>query len=288
MREGAASDMLQNGTAHDYLSIEHIRRRLATDRVGTRIHLFTEVESTNETLRRLADGGAIEGTVVLAESQTAGRGRLGRRWFSPAGLNLYVSVLFRPLIHSSAVPVFSFVASLAVSDAVDAYGVTAKLKWPNDVLLGDRKVSGTLVAFTTKESFAHYVILGVGVNLNVDAVTLRRALGPPGAGATSLSEEAGQPVERNVFAARFLNHLESWSNAYRARGPHAVLAGWRRRDGVVGRRVEIREPDRSYRGTARGVTDAGRLLVETMDGARREVVTAEVVVLGHEMTAGAS
>jgi BirA family transcriptional regulator, biotin operon repressor / biotin---[acetyl-CoA-carboxylase] ligase len=282
MGECAALDVLQDGRAHDYLSIEHIRRRLSTERVGTRIHLFTEVGSTNETLRRLADAGAIEGTVVLAESQTAGRGRLGKRWFSPACLNLYVSVLFRPLIESSAVPVFSFVASLAVSDALDPYGVTPRLKWPNDVLLGDRKVSGTLVAFAMKRGLVDYVILGVGVNLNVDAVTLRTALGPLGAGATSLSEAAGLPVDRNVFAAHFLNYLESRTDEYRARGPHAILARWRRRDGMVGRLVEIREPRSAYRGIARGVSDRGRLLVQTLGGAQREVASAEIVVIERE------
>ena len=136
----------QRRLAADSLCIDLIRRELTAETVGFEIQLFREVVSTNDALRTLAEAGAREGTVVLAESQRGGRGRLGKAWFSPEGVNLYASVLFRPKISPRAVPVFCCIASLALADAIAAAGVPAGVRWPNDVLVGDGKVAGTLSA----------------------------------------------------------------------------------------------------------------------------------------------
>lgn len=146
MRRALEAVRLEQGRAtkgeggHDGLSIDRIRQRLSGQTVGHRIELSGEVSSTNTVLRDLARAGAPEGTVVLAEAQSAGRGRLGRHWFSPPGVNLYASILFRPTIPPQAVPVFSFIASLALSDAISAEGAPATIKWPNDILVEGRKV----------------------------------------------------------------------------------------------------------------------------------------------------
>ncbi|MBI4241387.1 MAG: biotin--[acetyl-CoA-carboxylase] ligase, partial [Candidatus Rokubacteria bacterium] len=126
------------------LDVDRIRQDLIARTVGSQIHLFQEVPSTNLVLQRLARAGAPEGTVVLADAQTAGRGRLGKPWFSPAGVNLYASVLFRPLLRLAEVAVFSFIAPLALSDAMQEEGVEPAIKWPNDILPGKRKVAGIL------------------------------------------------------------------------------------------------------------------------------------------------
>ncbi|MBI1734711.1 MAG: biotin--[acetyl-CoA-carboxylase] ligase [Candidatus Rokubacteria bacterium] len=259
------------------LSIETIRRGLVTERIGVQTYLFGEVGSTNAVLRHLAQTGAADGTVVLAETQTVGRGRLGKPWFSPPALNVYASVLLRPPIAPSAVPAFAMIASLAVADAVWAEGLPASVKWPNDVLVARRKVAGTLVGYAIEGDRTQYVILGVGVNLNVDRAMLVTGLGAAATDAGSLREAAGHPIDRNAFAARLLNALEKWDDAYRARGPAPVLEAWRQRDGLAGHLVRLREPHREWLARAIGVSADGRLLVQNDSDAPCEVTDAEVV-----------
>lgn len=259
------------------IHIDEIRRTLRTARVGFQTYLFGEVGSTNAVLRRLAETGAADGTVVLAETQTVGRGRLGKLWFSPPGLNLYASVLLRPSIPPSAVPVFAMIASLAVSEAVWSEGLPAGIKWPNDVLVERRKVAGSLVSFTSGGDLVDYVILGVGVNLNVERAMLVAGLGAAAAGAGSLCEFAGRSIDRNAFAASVLNALEAWDDTYRAHGPEPVLLAWRKRDALAGQPVVVRESGREYRAIALGVNGDGRLVVEDERGTRRDLVDAEVV-----------
>lgn len=264
------------GAEVNALSIDLLRHRLVTDRVGFQTYLFGEVGSTNAVLRRLAEIGAADGTVVLAETQTAGRGRLGKPWFSPPGVNLYTSVLLRPSIAPPAVPVFSMIGSLAVGDAVSAEGAPAAMKWPNDVVVDGRKVAGTLVMFASGGDRVDYVIVGVGVNVNVDRAMLVTGLGPAASGAASLAEVLHRPVDRNALGAGFLNALEAWDDEYRARGPEPILAAWRERDALVGRRIDVREARRQYLARAIGVSPDGRLVVEDEGGTRLALTDAEV------------
>lgn len=261
---------------YDCLNIELIRRHLDTDTVGTQMLLFWQVASTNQTLRQLAEAGAREGTVVLAETQTAGRGRLGKIWFSPAGVNLYASVLFRPSLPTREVGAFSLISSLALSEAMWAEGAAAGIKWPNDIVIDGRKVAGTLVTCASGGDVLDYVILGVGANLNVDRPTLDEALGKEAAHATSLGEAAAQTIDRNTFTAAFLNLLEKWFLAYQQYGAAGVLAPWRDRDVLCGRTVAVVEAGRRYQGCVVGIDNEGRLEVVDAHGIRRQVVAGEI------------
>lgn len=261
------------------LDATDIQRRLTADTVGVRLHLYAEVASTNATLRELARAGAPAGTVVLAEAQTAGRGRHGASWFSPAGVNLYASVLFRPRVVPSEIGVFTFVASLALSDAVKEQGVAPAIKWPNDVLVAGRKVGGALVESAVRDEDVEWVVVGIGVNLNVEPRALREALGDAGRYATSLAAERGREIDRNAFAASYLNHLDRWAATWADRGPEAVLAAWRDLDILTGRRVEIRGTDGAFEGRVLGVDATGALLVRDDRGARRTVTAGQVRIL---------
>jgi BirA family biotin operon repressor/biotin-[acetyl-CoA-carboxylase] ligase len=263
----------------DALSIELIRRRLSTRVVGHQMYLFGEVESTNEVLRELGRAGAREGTVVLAECQRAGRGRHGKRWFSPGGVNLYASVLLRPAISPRQAPAFSFIASLALADAVRALGLPAAIKWPNDLLVERKKVAGVLAEVVTLGDRLEYVILGVGVNLNVEPRALVEALGEAGRAATSLRSLLGREVDRNAFAATFFECLERWLWVHREQGAAAVLQAWRDRDILTGRRVEVRQDGATFDGRALGVEEDGQLVVEDSAGRARRVVAGEVRLL---------
>jgi BirA family biotin operon repressor/biotin-[acetyl-CoA-carboxylase] ligase len=258
------------------LDIEAIRRGLTVWNPESPVHLFDRVTSTNAVLAELARQGAPEGTVVLAEEQTAGRGRHGQPWFSPPGLNLYASVLFRPWIQVRAVPVFSFIASLAVADAIKREGQCAAIKWPNDVLVGRRKVAGTLVESASSGDRVDWVILGVGVNLNVEAEMLRRGLGTGALAAGSLRGMTGREIERNAFAASWLDHLARWREIYATEGPGAILAAWSDRDILTGRRVEVRGEGPVYEGRVLGLDGDGHLVVRDPRGRRRLVIAGEV------------
>jgi BirA family biotin operon repressor/biotin-[acetyl-CoA-carboxylase] ligase len=261
------------------LTIEAIRRDLRTRMVGRRICLYDEVASTNKALSELAAAGASEGTVVLAESQTTGRGRRDKSWFSPRGVNLYASVLLRPAIRPAAAPGFAFIASLAVADAIRDLGLQPAIKWPNDVLVKDRKLAGARAELVTRGDRLNHVILGVGVNLNVTAAALLRALGEAGDAATSLAEQLGRPVDRNAFATAFLNALDNWHAIYLRHGPAACLQAWGHLDIVGGRRVAIREAPIGVDGRALGVNADGYLQVEDASGRIHTVASGEVRLL---------
>ncbi len=264
----------------DLLTIDGIRRHLTTSVVGRRMYLFGEVESTNNALRRLAAAGAPPGTVVLADEQTSGRGRLGREWFSPGGVNLYASVLFRPSLRPREVAVFSFIASLALAEAIDAMGTTASIKWPNDVLIEGKKVAGSLVECATRGDEVEHVILGVGVNLNVEPALLRAALGATSVEATSVAAALGHEVDRNLFAATYLNRLDEWGRRYQAEGLGAVLDAWLGRDVLIGRDVEVRGAGASFTARGIGVDASGALIVEDSLGERHALSTEEVRLAG--------
>ena len=258
------------------LSIAGIRRRLEAPVVGRQLYVCGKVESTNATLSRLARSGAPEGTVVLAESQSAGRGRLGQPWFSPPGVNLYASVLFRGSLTLKEAPLFSFIGGLALADAVRETGASPAIKWPNDVLIDGRKVGGSLAECGARGAEVDYLIVGVGANLNVDLDALGSALGPAAAFATSLRAATGVEVDRDAFAAAYLNALDAWARCYRGEGPSSVLEAWRARAILTGRRVEIRRGSHRFVGRVGGVDEQGRLVVQDALGERVTVSTEEI------------
>lgn len=265
--------------ATDALSVEAIRGRLGADTAWREVCLFGEVPSTNHVLAQLARSGARAGTVVLAEGQTEGRGRCGRTWFSPSGVNLYVSALFREALAASDAPLFSFIASLAVADAVRELGPDPAIKWPNDVLVGGKKVAGALIECATRGVLVDYLIVGVGVNVNVSLAALHAALGPAGTAATSLAEVLGREVDRNALAASYLSHIEAWARRFRTEGAAPILAAWRDRDILTGRRVEARRDGERFDGRVLGVNRSGHLVIRPLSGEPREMLAEEIRVL---------
>src|SRR4029450_251098 len=174
------------GRSSHGLVVGDIRARLSAAVVGRQMYLFGELPSTASVTRRLAQDGAMEGTPVIADAQTAGQGRLGRQWFSPTGVNIHVSVLFRPNFHAREAGRFSLIAPLALADTVEDLGLSAAVKWPNDVLVGGKKVAATHADTMARGDEVSVLILGAMVNVNVDPAALACALGPAEA-ATSLS-----------------------------------------------------------------------------------------------------
>ncbi len=237
-----------------------------------RLEWHTSLVSTNDRLKHLAREGAPEWTAVLADVQTGGRGRAGRGWVSPAG-GLYLSVLLRPpFAHASVLPL---AAGLAVSDAAQELGAEALLKWPNDVLLGGRKLAGVLAEAASSPAGLDWVVLGVGVNVGVPSaafpVELRDSV-------TSLAE-LGPPPELTVVAAAVLDRLRVWYDAA-AISRAAVVGAWRRRAiAWWGEAVEVATGAETVHGRLLDVDDEGALLVATGDRQPRRVVSAEALRL---------
>jgi BirA family biotin operon repressor/biotin-[acetyl-CoA-carboxylase] ligase len=263
----------------DSLCIDRIRRELSTESIGYEIHLFGQLLCTSDALRALAESGAREGTVVLAETQHVGRGWFGMPWSAPERANLYASVLFRPRIPRRAVRAFAFIAALALADAIATEGASARIRWPNDVLIGGRRVARTHCQASPMGEIADYVVLGVEVNLNVSHEALGRGVGAASAFATSLREALNRRIDRNRFTAAFLNHLERWLGVYRARGAGVILVAWNDLDALRGRVVEVRGKGVTQRGRVAGVDDEGRLVLERGPETERAIASGEIVAV---------
>lgn len=233
-------------------------------RLGHRVSWYSDMPSTNDEALALAERGAEEGWLVGADSQSAGRGRHGRTWASPAGGGLYLSVVLRPPPH--AVRLLTLAAGVAVAEGIQAAsGAEAGVKWPNDVCLPlsrPRKVAGILAEGNASGAQVEYVVVGIGVNIGHAAL-------PPGVAdrATSIEAELGRPVQRGPVAAEVCAALWRRYQQLVARDDGAVLQAWRARGiATFGRAVEWESGGETARGVARDVDGSGALVVETAQG----------------------
>ena len=258
----------------DVLSPSEIKPILKTKWMGKTIHHFHSLDSTNSKAYQLALNGAKEGEVVIAESQGKGRGRLGRQWFSPAFLNLYLSVILRPRIAPYQASLITLMAAVATADAIQKFsGLAPLIKWPNDILLRDRKVAGLLNEIHSEMDRIHFVILGMGVNLNADKKMFPKEIRTV---ATSLRIEMGQTVSRKVFLQFLLQELERWYSILLKEGSSPVLKAWRERAQIKGRRVKVISFGETLAGVAIDVDSDGALILETEDGKRKRVLAGDV------------
>lgn len=220
-----------------------------------RVDAYDALPSTNDRARDLAAAGASD-VVVIADRQTAGRGRQDREWVSPPG-GIWLSLLVRPDLRGDRVPLLTFAAAVAVVEAVGLVGVDAGIKWPNDVLVetdgGERKLGGILTEASMVDGSLEWAVVGVGLNANVDVDALP-------AGSTSLGGLVGA-VDRTAVTESFLTAFDRLRD-----DPEATLSAWRRDAVTIGRNVRVTTGSGSVEGIATGVDDAGRLLVDTGDG----------------------
>ena len=228
------------------------------------------IGSTSDRLKQLARAGAPAWTAVLAESQTGGRGREGRAWHSPPG-GLYLSVLLRPRVEP--VPLIPLAAGVAVVEAAKGFGVACELKWPNDVLVSGRKLAGILGEASSGSAGIEWVVLGLGVNLALEAKSLPAELRD---GVTSLRAEAKSDATPAAVAAALLVQLGVWYDALRE-APARVVAAWRERAiPWWNALVDVRSGQAVLRGRLVAVDDDGALVIELEGGERRRLVSGEV------------
>lgn len=252
-----------------------LRPLLNTHDVGQVLHWYEELGSTNDRAKELAEEGADHGEVVIAESQTAGRGRRGRTWASPARKNLYFSIVLRPELPPARAPELTLVASVALCDALRQAGVAAGIKWPNDILASGRKVAGVLTELAAEPDRVHWIVLGVGVNVNARREDFPEEVRDV---ATSVLLERGQPAPRALLAAACFTAIEEWVDRHAEEGFGPVRDAWRERSVTLGREVRVNVEGRELSGTAEDIDEGGALLVRGPSGVER-VLAGDVTLL---------
>ncbi len=243
-------------------------------------HHYALLDSSNRQAAEWAQQGAAEGTVVVAEQQSQGRGRLGRHWFSPVGINLYCSLLLRPAVAPRHAPQLTLLAGLALWKTVQQWGIEeCRLKWPNDLLLRGRKAAGILTEMRAEGEKTHYVIVGIGVNLNGSRGDFPDPLQEQ---AIHLAEALPFTIDRGLFLADLLLQWEALYGDYLQKGCAPLAAEWWRVADWAGRPLSVRLADRSFVGEAVTLDADGCLLVRCADGMLTRVVAGDVALLGED------
>jgi len=256
------------------IRVNNLQDDLRTKSLGKSIIFSREVDSTNEWAKKLATYKAQEGTVVIAETQTRGRGRLDREWVSPTG-GLWFSIVLRPKLRPTEAVKLTFVAGLAVAEVLSQmFDLTVENKWPNDVLVKGRKICGILIEMNTTNQNVNFVVVGVGVNANFDVEEafpkqLRKA-------ATSLEDELGRKVKLEELFRNLLEKLETLYELFTKEGFSAILEKWKNYAYFLGRQVEVTSSTGKLRGSALDIDNEGALLLELEDGTVKRVLVGDV------------
>ena len=252
-----------------------IADQIHTKWAGKTVHFAREIDSTNLWIKRLAKEGASEGTLALAEFQSAGRGRLGRSWEVPEGTSVMMSILLRPKFEPQYAPTLTLVMGMAVAKAVKNLGFDVSIKWPNDVVVSHKKICGILTEMGVRDGKIDYAVIGVGINVNIKEFPEEMA-----DKATSLYLESGKEFDRSQIPGLVMEAFEKYYEKFAATCDlsglkeeyESILANYNQPV-----RVLAKEP---YEGVARGITDGGELLVEKTDGTIVAVSAGEVSVRG--------
>ena len=252
-----------------------IADQIHTKWAGKTVHFARETDSTNLWIKRLAKEGASEGTLALAEFQSAGRGRLGRSWEVPEGTSVMMSILLRPKFEPQYAPTLTLVMGMAVAKAVKNLGFDVSIKWPNDVVVSHKKICGILTEMGVRDGKIDYAVIGVGINVNIREFPEEMA-----DKATSLYLESGREFDRSQIPGLVMEAFEKYYEKFAATCDlsglkeeyESILANYNQPV-----RVLAKEP---YEGVARGITDGGELLVEKTDGTIVAVSAGEVSVRG--------
>jgi BirA family biotin operon repressor/biotin-[acetyl-CoA-carboxylase] ligase len=259
------------------LSVASIEKGLTTALMGRKVIYYRSIGSTNDVARELAAQGAPEGTLVIADEQTAGKGRLGRRWLAPPGTSLLMSLLFRPhFLALYQAQRLTMVCSLAVAEAIGTVtGLAAAIKWPIDIVVQGRKVGGILTELGATSEGLDYVIVGLGLNVNLDFGTVE-AMEELAATATSLSQELGREVSRLALLWRTLENVEDrYQRLQVGELPHGE---WASRLITLHNHVMVDTPQGVVEGWAEGVDADGALILRTNRGERQRVLAGDVTL----------
>ncbi|MGI6065063.1 MAG: biotin--[acetyl-CoA-carboxylase] ligase [Bacillota bacterium] len=258
----------------DCLYPAEVREFLSTRILGGEIFYLPSVSSTNREAREKAENGAQDGAVVLAESQTAGRGRLGREWYSPAQTGLWMSVILRPKIVPADAPKLTLITATAVAEAIIMEtGLNPGIKWPNDILLNRKKVCGILTEMKADMDRVHYVVVGMGLNISQEIFPedIREI-------ATSLTLEAEKKFNRAKIAGAVLNSLEKYYFKWINDGFSAIRNEWKRHSVNLGQKVTVNTLGEVVEGIAEDIDENGLLVVRKIGGSIKKITAGDVTL----------
>jgi len=258
----------------DLLLAADIENGLNSRLIGRKVVALRETASTNSLIRTLADQGASEGTLVVADRQSAGRARLGRHWTSPAGVNLYCSLLLKPNIPVQLAPQMTFLSAVSVAETLQQVcRLPAVLKWPNDVLVNGAKIAGLLNEMNAETEQVHEVVLGIGINLNMTADQLPAQLNYP---ATSVLLESGRKVDRLLFLRALLENLDRTYTEFQEHGFAPIRRRWEGLSVLINRPVVVEQAGQTLQGTVVGLDSDGALRLQTADGKIERILAGDV------------
>jgi BirA family transcriptional regulator, biotin operon repressor / biotin---[acetyl-CoA-carboxylase] ligase len=264
----------QRSSAGSPLDLNSIRQGLTAQRLGTEIHYFAEIGSTNTYARRLAAQGARDGALIIADSQTDGRGRLGRHWVSPPNMNLYLSFVLRPKLPPSRAPQITLMAAVALADALRSFlPVPPAIKWPNDITVNGKKLAGILTEMSCGDDTVDFVIVGIGINVNYPFDLMPEEIRQR---ATSILVERQRNVSREDLLWRLIKDLDRCYGELEENGFALLASRWEAYFGWRGRRVRIEILDQVLFGTAKGIDHDGALLLEDDHGKLHRVIAGDV------------
>ena len=256
----------------DKLLADEVGWNLKTALFGKKIYSYEMLESTNDRAYELAEKGLDEGAVILAEQQTKGKGRMGRRWTSPRG-GIYLSLILRPRLMPTEISKLTLVAAVSVAKVVrDITGLPALIKWPNDILIGKNKLCGILTELKAEQDVAVFVILGIGINVNVKQSLLPK-------NATSISKELGGDFSKVELAKALLRSLEAHYILFTKNRFGEIIDEWRNLSAVLGSRVRISDKARTIEGQAIDIDEGGALVVRLDNGFNERILAGDVILV---------
>ena len=261
----------------DVMSEAELRSLIKTDWAGAQIVYYEETDSTNNRAKDAGEKGIGHGTLFVADRQSAGKGRRGRRWVSPSGTSIYMSLLLRPEIAPNSAPMLTLVMGLSVAEGIrKVTGMDAGIKWPNDIVINKKKICGILTEMAAEMEYISYVVIGVGINVNQREFPseIRNM-------ATSLCVEDGHTYQRSEIVAAV---LEQFEKNYKTFTESKDLSGIQDAYNAIlvnrGQEVKVLEPGNEYEAFAEGINKTGELIVALPDGSKKEIFSGEVSVRG--------
>jgi BirA family biotin operon repressor/biotin-[acetyl-CoA-carboxylase] ligase len=245
--------------------------------IGRKIFFYETIDSTNTVATGLAEKGEVEGAVVISDCQNKGRGRLGRHWVSPPGANIYMSVLLRPDIELKNATLLTIMAAVACTVALRRVtDLTVTIKWPNDLIVSDKKLGGILTEMRITRKKIEYAITGIGINVNMDSDALPDAIKEV---ATSAKMETGKLHSRTEIITEILNEINHWYSILKEKRRRELLTQWKQLTSTLGRKVKIILGKETLTGLAESIDDEGMLILRLPSGALRVIRDGDLTIL---------
>lgn len=262
----------------DLVTPEQILPKLNTKQLGRNIDYYTSCTSTQIIAADKARQGASHGTVIISEEQTAGKGRLERSWDSTANKGIWMSVIIRPTISPEFAAQFTLVSAVAITQAIqEVTNLTPQIKWPNDILINGKKVTGILTELQAEMDIVHSIIIGIGVNVNQELSAFDESIQNI---ATSLKMENGEEVDRSLLVAKILYYLEKYGDLYVEKGFEPIKILWESHNCTIGKRIRATMLRETIEGVALGITKDGILELRLDSGEIRGIYSADIHLLG--------